>query len=43
MHAREIGRERSKVLPSKGLRKIYGRREWIRIFCGMGIGRDRKH
>ena len=43
MHAREISRERPKILPIKRERKIYGRIKWIRICRGMGSGRGRKH
>ena len=42
MQARWIGRERLKVLPFKWERGAHGRIEWIRVFHGIGSGRERK-
>ena len=34
MHAREVSRKRSKVLPFKGERKVHKRTKWMKVGVG---------
>ena len=34
MHAREVSRKRSKVLPFKGGREVHRRTKWMRVVMG---------
>ena len=43
MHAREVSRKRSKVLPFKGERKVHGIMKLVTVCCEIGSGRERKH